>query len=154
MTDAQLTLSDIVIAESDSGRWERGRVKLALMPPHEIDADRAFVLFYEIYNLPPSSRYTAEVAIEPVKAGAFSKLRGLLGGSGGKLRFKFDGQAEDAAVTQVAHRISGQLSPGTYRLRIAVRDPGTMQSETRETELVILASELRRVKAEPRSKLN
>ena len=152
MTGTQLTLSDIVIAESDSGRWERGRVKLALMPPHEIDADRAFVLFYEIYNLPPSSRYTAEVAIEPLKAGAFAKLRGLLGGSGGKLRFRFDGQGEASAVTQVSHRIAGELPPGTYRLRITVRDPGSMQEDSRETQLVILAAELRRSKAEPRGR--
>jgi hypothetical protein len=145
LNGAHLELSDLVIAESDSGRWERGRVKLALMPPHEIDVDRGLVLFYEIYNLRESSRYVAEVAIEPLKTSAWSKLRGLFGGGGGGMRLRFDGQAETSSVTQVAHRIGGELRAGSYRLRVIVRDPSSGQEDVRETGLVVLPAELRRV---------
>jgi hypothetical protein len=152
LNGAQLELSDLMIAESDTGRWERGRVKLALMPPHEIDVERELVLFYEIYNLPENGRYTAEVAIEPVKTGTWSRLRGIFGGDGGRLRLRFDGQAESASVTQVAHRIGGELRPGTYRMRVTVIDPVSLQRDSRETQLIILPLELRRSRAEPRSR--
>ena len=131
-------LSDLVIAESDSGRWRRGAVGLALLPPHEIDADRAFVLFYEIYNLPPGSAYAAEVSFEPIKSGVLSGLRGLFGGKPGRVRLRFDGTTSAAPVSQVTHRITSELPPGEYRLRVSVSDLRNEQRTERETRLVIL----------------
>ncbi len=141
-----LELSDIVIAESDSGRWLRGRVELALMPPHEIDADQPFVLFYEVYNIPAARAYTAEVSIAQRKTGTLAAVRGLLGGRPGNIRFTYAGESTDAEVNQVSHRIGGDLEPGAYRLRVTVTDQLTQERASRETELIILPRSGQRVR--------
>src|SRR5690606_7777590 len=85
-----LMVSDVMLTEqADTGAVDRGGAHLALAPT-QVFAGGEFRAYYEIYNVPPSARYTTEVVIEPLNRGGIGgMLRRLFGDDDGvQLRFE------------------------------------------------------------------
>lgn len=135
----QLMISDVVLSAPDTaGAWIRGNARLALVPPRFFPRSQPFTLFYEVYNLPEGAPYRTEILIEPVQGGGL--LRRILPlGSRNRIRLEFEGHARLAApgTVQELRRISGDVRPGRYRVRITVTDLAADRSATREKEFVI-----------------
>lgn len=124
LTGDRLALSDIAFALPDGGgTWTRGPVSLTLLPPRRVPAKRPFTLFYEIYGLPKATRYRTEIRVVAARRlGVWARLRSRLGGSPVGIALRFDGEAEHAmpGVVQELRRITVQMKPGWYRLRVRV----------------------------------
>jgi GWxTD domain-containing protein len=137
---SNLMLSDIVLAEAEpGGSWQRGNLRLRLVPPRQFPRSRPLSLFYEVYNLPHGSSYRTEIAILPAEAGgAITRLKGLLGSDPG-LRFSFEGTAEvhDGAAQEL-RQLSPDLKPGKYRIRVQVTNLTTKQTTAHEREFVVM----------------
>lgn len=146
-TESALQISDLVIAEpADSGAWQRGAVRLALLPPRELPGRPAFTLFYEVYNLAPGSSYSTEITLERADGGGglFAKLKRLVG-SGAPIRLRFTGVAPPEASTTVGvqerRRIEADLGEGRYRVRVVVTDLATGERATREELFLVSKGE-------------
>ncbi|MFO7260894.1 MAG: hypothetical protein DIU52_007045 [bacterium] len=146
-TGSALQISDLVIAEpADSGAWQRGNVRLALLPPRELAGRPAFTLFYEIYNLAPGSSYSTEITVERDggSGGIFGKLRRLVG-AGDAIRLRFTGVAPPDADTTIGvqerRRVEADLDDGRYRVRVVVTDLATGERATREEVFLVSKGE-------------
>jgi GWxTD domain-containing protein len=134
----KLMISDLVLAAPGGGTWQRGQVRLSLVPLAQFPAGAPFALYYEIYNLPEAEPYRTDVRIEAV-TGAAGKIKSFLGGKRA-LRFSFNGQAavHDVAGVQELRQLQSQLPPGRYRVHVAVTRlaTGAATSGEREFEVV------------------
>lgn len=130
-----LLVSDIVLAQPDTvGAWRRGEVELALVPPQEFKTPAPFTVFYEVYNLPATTPYRTEIAVERAEGrGLWGKLKGLFGG-GRPLRLRFEEEAKAApdGRLQELRRVQPNLRPGRYRIRVTVTNLLTGESAIRE----------------------
>lgn len=123
---SRFMISDVVLAEPKvEGRWRRGAVNLALVPTGYFKGG-SFNIFYEIYNIKKDAAFSTEIEIEPVKK-AGEKLKGLFGGGRSTIKFRFDGVATGAvnATLQELRRVDAPLGPGTYRLKVLVKNGET-----------------------------
>ena len=137
----ELMLSDIVLAEPDSGTWHRGAARLALVPPRQFPAGEEVTLFYEIYDLPAGSPYEVEIVVEGgERSGIIPWLGRLLGFRRGRIRLRFQGEArtDDLGRVQEIRRVASELPPGSYRIRVTVTDLSTGATATREKRFVFL----------------
>lgn len=139
--DNLLEISDIVIAEPETGTWRRGDARLGLVPPRQFMEGAPVRLFYELYNLPPETNYRTEIQIAPLEGtGGIGKLKKLFGGSDGTIRFSFEGLASPAAdgIVQESRKISTEIKPGRYRVVVKVTNLANSQTTTGETKFVVL----------------
>jgi hypothetical protein len=134
-----LALSDVVLAEPDTGSWERGGVRLGLVPPRQFDAREPVTLFYEIYHLPAAAPYTTAIEIRPGSRTAGQRLRRLLGLRPAGVRLQFSGEAAPDALGRVqeARHVTAQLPEGRYEVRITVRNDATGE-EARSTRAFVV----------------
>ncbi|MBI4545436.1 MAG: hypothetical protein HY703_09590, partial [Gemmatimonadetes bacterium] len=142
----ELGVSDIVLAEPDTtGSWHRGQARLALVPPRQFQAGRALTVFYEIYNLPEGTPYRTEIRLAGSGAGAWSRLKRLLGLGGGPTTLRFEGAARPAASgpVQEIRRVASQVGPGRYRLHVVITNLITGEAAARQTDFLVIASRTR-----------
>ena len=140
-TATTLTLSDIVLAEPDNGTWQRGDVKLGLVPPRQFVEGRPLRLFYEIYNLPQNTDYRTEIIMEPMEGeSGFGRIKKLFGGGGKGVQMQFDGVAAPApsGAVQEMKQVTAQVKPGRYRVTVRVTNLQNSQSVRSETVFVVL----------------
>ena len=136
-----LMVSDIVLAEPDSGSWVRGDAKLGLVPPRQFREGRPLRLFYEIYNLPANTQYRTEIVMESIDAETgFGRLKRLFGGGRKPVRLQFDGTAQPNAdgVVQELRQVMAQVKPGKYRVGITITNLQTSEKAESETLFVVL----------------
>lgn len=136
-----LLVSDIVLAEPDSaGPWRRHEVQLALVPPEQFEAPAPFTVFYEVYNLPATTPYRTEIAVERAEGRSlWGKLKGLFGG-GRPLRLRFEAEAKatpDGRLQEV-RRVQPNLKPGRYRIRVTVTNLLTGESAVRDRQFAVM----------------
>lgn len=137
-SSTRLMLSDIVLAEpTPNGRWRRGEVALALVPTGYFRGG-SFNVFYEIYNLASEATYSTEIEIEPIRASAGDKLKGLFGGKG-KMTLRFDGVASSSkdGVLQELRRVDAPLPAGRYRMKVTVRNTETKETASAERTFAV-----------------
>ncbi|MEX0890799.1 MAG: GWxTD domain-containing protein [Gemmatimonadota bacterium] len=136
---AGLDISDIVLAEPDSGTWSRGEAHLGLVPPRQFEEGAALNIFYEVYGLEADAAYRTEVVLEATEKGLMDRIKGLFGG-GGALRLTFDGVADpDAAgATQELRHVVPSVGQGRYRIEVTVTDLDTGRVATRETVFLVI----------------
>ena len=123
---SRFMISDIVLAEPNvQGRWHRGGVNLALVPTGYFKGG-SFNVFYEIYNIGTNASYVTEIEIEPMKKTG-EKLKGIFGGGRNNIKFRFEGVATNAVngTLQELRRVDAPLGPGTYRMRVMVKNSET-----------------------------
>ena len=137
-----LQLSEIVLAAGEEAEgWRRGNVELALLPPRQFASDAPLSVFYEIYNLEPAAEYSTEILIEATEGGGLgSAVKRLFGAGQSDIRLRFDGVAADARFrdgVQELRRVTPNLKPGRYRIRISVTDRTSGQSVTREKMFLV-----------------
>lgn len=134
----QLMISDIVLAEPDSGgSFHRGDVALSLVPTREFPGG-AFQAYYEIYNLTPDATYTTEIVVEKAGGGVGGFVRSLFGG-GPEVRLRFDGTASPLdALSRELRRVDTSLGAGDYRIHVQVTDHSTGLSAEREREFTVV----------------
>jgi tetratricopeptide (TPR) repeat protein len=134
----QLLISDIVLAEPDSGgSFRRGDVALSLVPTREFPGG-AFQAYYEIYNLTPDGTYTTEVTVEKAGGGVGGLVRGLFGG-GPEVQLRFDDVASPLDVlSRELRRVDTSLGAGDYRIRVRVTDHASGRSTEREREFTVV----------------
>lgn len=123
-----LMISDIALGDPEvEGGWERGDVSLALLPTSQFP-ESDFEVYYEIYNLPPATRYATEIAVEEVDA----RGRRLAGG-GGPVRLRFSGAspAWSGDVVRELRRVEAELDEGRYRLTVTIRSERTGETVSR-----------------------
>lgn len=136
-----LTMSDIVLAEPDSGTWQRGNAHLALVPPRQFFVDKALTVFYELYNLEAGAAYRTSIALEPMgEQSGFGRLKGLFGGGPRAVRVQFEGvaQHDGNGHVQEVRRIASELKPGKYTVRVQVTNLSSGQTTTGETQFVVI----------------
>jgi hypothetical protein len=133
-----LQLSDIVLAEPDSGgAFRRGEVALALVPTREFPGG-AFRAFYEVYNLSPDAAAITELVVERRRDGLGRAVRRLFGsGPVVRLRFQSPGPAT-GGVLQEVRRIDTALGPGAYRIRVRITDALTGQTAEQQREFTVV----------------
>jgi hypothetical protein len=138
-TPPALALSDVVLAEPDTGSWERGGVRLGLVPPRQFDTREPVTLFYEIYHLPAAAPYTTAIEIRPGSRTAGQRLRRLFGMRPAGIRLQFSGEAAPDALGRVqeARHVTAQLPEGRYEVRITVRNDATGE-EARSTRAFVV----------------
>lgn len=139
-TGEGLMLSDIILAESEDGAWQRGDAKLGLVPPRQFEEKKPLKLFYEIYNLPPDASYRTEILMSPVEgATAFGRLKKLFGGSDGTVQLAFDGitPSNTLGTIQELKQVSTEMKPGKYRIVVRVINQDNGQSVRSETLFVV-----------------
>jgi hypothetical protein len=126
-TGSELMLSDIALGRPDIGAgWRRGDVTLALLPTSQFP-EGPFDVYYEIYNLPPGSRYDTEISIEPyedpdVEAGQ--------GERSVRTSFSARSTAQRGESQAELRRLEASLPQGSYRLAVTVTDEATGQTAT------------------------
>ncbi|MGH7468474.1 MAG: GWxTD domain-containing protein [Longimicrobiales bacterium] len=136
-----LLLSDIVLAEPDPGAWHRGEAVLALVPPRQFLEGQPLTLFYELYNLQADAPYRTEITLEPTaQSTGFGKLKRLLGAGDGSLRLRFDGVARvnSAGHVQEIRRVTTELKPGKYNVRVRVTNLANQQVAVTAKEFVVI----------------
>jgi hypothetical protein len=125
---SHLMLSDIALGVPGSASgWKRGDVALALLPTSQFP-DGSFDVYYEIYNLPAGSRYTTEIAIEPVADGESDPRE-----TDDPVRTRFDGVADagpDGAVRELRH-VDAARGVGSHRLTVTVTGDDTGETAAR-----------------------
>jgi len=133
-----LMLSDIVLAEPDSGgSFRRGDIALGLVPTREFRGG-AFRAYYEIYNLTPDASFTTTIEVENVRGGISRLVHGLFGG-GPVARLRFDGIAPPTGtLSRQLRRVDTELEPGNYRLRVRVTDRNTGRSTEKDREFTVV----------------
>jgi hypothetical protein len=124
---SELMLSDIALGlPGRTEGWTRAGVTLALLPASLFPAS-SFEVYYEIYNLPPGSRYETEIAIEPlddegeVVRTVFTESRAAGGGGPGQ-------------VVRAGHSAREE---GRYRLTVTVEDPRSGAVARRSREVAV-----------------
>lgn len=135
-----LSISDVVLAEPESGTWKRGDVRLGLVPPRQFTEGLPLRLFYELYNLPKDTHYRTEITIAPTEAPVgFARLKKLFGGSGGTIRLSFEGAATPAAdgIVQESRKVTTALKPGRYRVSIKVTNLTNNETTAAETRFLV-----------------
>jgi len=138
---AGLMISDIVLAEPNSGTWERGDAKLALVPPRQFPENRPLTLFYELYNLPAATPYRTEITLSPTDKGAgLGSIKKLFGGSSGNVKLSFDGTArvDDLGRVQETRKVTTQMKPGRYKVVVKVTNLQNQQVTTMEKLFVVI----------------
>ena len=142
---AQFTVSDVVIGRAGAGlAWIRPAGGSAtadtvlLNPLDRFPTDGVAELYYEVYGLAAGASYHTEVRLE--KQGGHSLLGGLFGGRRPPVLLAFDALA-DGPVMRVHRGVNLRgVSPGTYRLSIALTDPATGRRLTRSHMLTLTPS--------------
>ncbi len=136
-----LALSDVLIAGAVEARGAtRAQAAAAALPSLTLSHEQPFVVYLEVYGLEARAGLQRfEITYE------FEQQRGwlarLLGGQRRiALQFERTVVAEGDGVTIEAVGVdAGQLDPGSYRLRVTVRDLlGGGQGSSREVELELL----------------
>ena len=124
---SELMLSDIALGLPGRAEgWRRGGVTLALLPTSLFPAS-SFEVYYEIYNLPPGSRYETEIAIEP------------LDDEGEVVRTVFTETRRPGAdgPVPVVRSVQSALEEGRYRLTVTVEDLRTGRVARRSREVAV-----------------
>jgi hypothetical protein len=125
---SHLMLSDIALGlPGSSTGWTRGNVALALLPTSQFPR-AAFDVFYEIYNLPDGTRYTTEIAIEPVYDSGLNPRR-----RDDPIRTRFDGVAygdPDGSIRELRH-VDAARGTGRHRLTVTVTNEATGEVASR-----------------------
>lgn len=114
-----LMLSDVALGlPGAEGGWRRGDVTVALLPTSQFPQG-SFELYYEIYNLPDSSRYATEVTVERVADPWGQPPETPL-----PVQARFEAEASPAADGSVRElrRVDAMLPRGSYRLTVTVTD--------------------------------
>jgi hypothetical protein len=135
-----LMVSDVVLAESEDGAWERGDAKLGLVPPRQFEEKKPLKLFYEIYNLPAGASYRTEISMAPVEGiTGFGRIKRLFGGSDGKVQLQYDGQAPayTNGTLQELKQVTAEIKPGKYKVVVRVTNLDNQQSVRSETLFVV-----------------
>lgn len=134
----RLMVSDIVLAEPDSGgAFRRGETALALVPTREFPGG-AFRTYYEVYNLTPDSSYSTEIVVEKAGGGIGGFVRGLFGG-GPEVRLRFDDTAAPVdGLSPQLRRVDTSLGPGDYRIRVRVTDRATGRTAEKERVFTVV----------------
>lgn len=141
-TGEGLMLSDIILAESEDGAWQRGDARLGLVPPRQFEEKKPLKLFYEIYNLPPDASYRTEILMAPVEgATGFGRLKKLFGGNDGTVQLAFEGIAPSATLgtIQELKQVGSEMKPGKYKIVVRVINQDNGQSVRSETLFVVSA---------------
>ncbi|MEX2282297.1 MAG: GWxTD domain-containing protein [Gemmatimonadota bacterium] len=136
-----IQLSDIVLAEPEKGSWQRGTASLALVPPRQFLEGQPLTLFYEVYNLPADTPYRTEITLAPTsETSGFTRLKKLFGGSDGSVQLRFDGVAvqDDNGRVQEIRRVTTELKPGKYRVRLNITNLSNQQAVTSEKQFVVI----------------
>lgn len=135
-----LMLSDVILAESEDGAWQRGDAKLGLVPPRQFEEKKPLKLFYEIYNLPAGASYRTEISMAPVEGiTGFGRIKRLFGGSDGKVQLQYDGQApaHTRGTLQELKEVTAEIKPGKYKVVVRVTNLDNQQSVRSETLFVV-----------------
>ena len=135
-----LMISDIVLAESEDGVWQRGLAHLGLVPPRQFEEKKPLKVFYELYNLPLDTPYRTEIAMIPVEGvTGFGRLKKLLGGKDGAIHLQFDGVSQPDAdnVVQELRQVSAEVKPGKYRIEVRVTNLANQQAVRTETMFIV-----------------
>jgi hypothetical protein len=143
---SSLMLSDVVLAESEDGAWQRGDAKLGLVPPRQFEEKKPLKLFYEIYNLEANAPYRTEILMAPVEGSTgFGRIRKLFGGSDGKIQLSFDGVAPAISngTLQELKQVTAEVKPGKYKVTVRITNLDNQQSVRSET-LFIVSDKLRK----------
>ena len=135
-----LMASDIVLAESDDGVWNRGLAHLGLVPPRQFAENKPLKVFYELYNLPAETPYRTEIDMMPVEGETgFGRLKKLFGAKGSGIHLSFEGMAQPNAdgTVQELRQITTQVKPGKYRIEVRVTNLTNQQSVRTATVFVV-----------------
>jgi GWxTD domain-containing protein len=136
-----LMISDVVLAEPDSGAWRRGDANLGLVPPRQFPEGEPLTLFYELYNLPANTPYRTEVTLAPTtEQSGFGRLKKLFGGSDGTIRLRFDGTArvDGSGNVQELRRVGNVMNAGKYKVAVRVTNLASQQTALGETEFIVI----------------
>ena len=135
-----LMVSDIILAESEDGKWHRGLANLGLVPPRQFEEKKPLKIFYELYNLPDETPYRTEISMTPVEgATGFGRLKKLFGGKGGAINLAFDGVAQpnpDGTVQEL-RQVTAEVKPGKYRVEVRVTNLQNQQAVKTETIFLV-----------------
>jgi hypothetical protein len=138
---SDLMLSDLVVGEPGSGRWNRGPVAINPIPSHQVEAGHDFKLFYEIYNLAAGSSYRTSIHIAPKESGGIGGIIKSLIGRKQTVQLSFDGVAEQPSKIyglQQVRTIGADLEHGEYELTVTITDLASGRQAVRTSSLVVL----------------
>jgi hypothetical protein len=136
-----LRLSDIVLADADSGgSWSRGGVSLSFVPTRVFPGG-AFRTFHEVYGLAAASPYSTELTVERAGGGVGRAISRLFGGGGPAVRLRFENIAQPAAdgVVRDLRHVETDLDPGRYSIRIEITNFSTGESARQEREFTVVS---------------
>ncbi|HEX6694549.1 MAG TPA: hypothetical protein VF035_07640 [Longimicrobiales bacterium] len=138
-----LMLSDLVVGEDGAGRWQRGGIAINPIPTHQIERNKSFKLFYEIYNMPPSSPFRTTITVTPEpRKGITGAIKTLVLGKKSNIDLTFDDAASSSdpvyGVQQI-RSIGSELDYGSYTITVTVLDLTTQRTAKRSTRMVVLS---------------
>jgi hypothetical protein len=122
-----LTMSDVVLSPADSGggAFVRGDVHVSLAPGRTFRPAETPTLYYELYGLSASEKFTTRIELQPVDFGVLAGIRTLLGRQPVATSFSFDDIAnvtENYGAQQVRQLNLANLKPGYYAVKVTVTD--------------------------------
>jgi GWxTD domain-containing protein len=139
---SNLMLSDLVVGESGDGRWKRGKTEVSLIPTHQIEHGKQFKLFYEIYNLPPSTKYRTSIMAVPKASGGITGAIKSVFGKSKSVELTFDdtaGESNGIYGQQEIRSIAADMDAGEYDLIVTITNTATQASATQKTKLIVLS---------------
>jgi hypothetical protein len=118
------TVSDIALAQAEGGSWTRdGETFLRVSPDHLTNADGSIHLYFEVYGVRRTGRYTVDIRLARDRASGeiFELDAGEL-----PFRLEFDAEMPYSRIGTHAIRLDLSSTPaGDYDLAIRVVDGST-----------------------------
>ncbi len=138
---SELMMSDLVVGEAGDGRWKRGRTDINPIPSHQVEHNKQFKLFYEVYNLAPGAKYRTTIQVAPKESGGITGAIKSIVGKKRAVELNFDDVAAPGADRyglQQVRSIGADMEAGQYDLKVTITDVEAQKETTRTTKLVIL----------------
>lgn len=125
----ELMLSDLAFGLPDTPPgWTRRGVGLALLPPSRFP-ERAFDIYYEVYNLPPNRPYETEIAIQRLDDDDEDSVV--------RARFSGESASDPDGILGELRRVESPLERGRHRITVTVTDlrDGRQTSQSRVVDV-------------------